>query len=331
MWREIKVGTAACRDALLGFFSSPFFFILLGCGFIVASYTLLTQTGPCDKNLTAVSCLKLSQLNLAFGLLAVLLGAGLLIYGTALQATREGQITGIKQVYDELKLFFASPMFFILLGALFIYCALVLLDETHTGFVFILAVLGIAMILFGTGSQAVLSGELPPAAVGKISVGIAGGAAALAAIFGYGIVYLESGIQDFFKRTVDYGFLELTTAGTANQTVDLDDHIVGATTIEGRPLHLWKQTNRLQIMVPRYSQRGSSTIAVFIRGPRIPPNSPPSTYTVNWETVLPSPTAANERVYIAYQNLAASLAPAATLQVDEAGKPLPSVTIPPPR
>jgi hypothetical protein len=331
MWRGIKVGAVALRDALTEFFSGPFFFILLGCTFIGASYILLTQTGPCGKDLAAMSCLKLSQLNLAFGLLAALLGAGLLIYGTALQATRQGQIAGIKQVYDELKLFFASPMFFILLGALFIYCALILLDETHTGFVFILAVLGIAMILFGTGSQAVLSGELPPAAVGKISVGIAGGAAALAAIFGYGIVYLESGIQEFFKRTVDYGFVELTTAGTANQTVDLDEHIVSATTIEGRPLHLWKQTNRMQIMVPRYSQHHTSTIAVSIRGPRIPANSPPTTYTVNWESVSPSATAANERIYIAHQNLTASLAPTATLLVDEAGKPLPSVTIPPPR
>ena len=78
------------------------------------------------------------------------LPAMLLIYGTALHAVHEGQISGLKPVYDEVKSFFASPFFFILLGALFLYCALVLLDETHSSYVFIPTVLGLAMILFDT-------------------------------------------------------------------------------------------------------------------------------------------------------------------------------------
>jgi len=331
MWRGIRLGAAALRDGLAGFFSSPFFFILLGCLFIASSYRLLTQTGPCDDHMPGLACLELSQLNLGFGLLAILLGVGLMIYGTSLHAVHQGQINGIKQVYDEIKLFFASPMFFILLGGFFLYCGLILLDATHTGFVFILAVLGIAMILYGTGSQAFASGDVPQPTSGRISLGIAGGAAALAAIFGWGIVYLETGIQAFFKRTVDYGFFELTTVGTANQTIDLDEHIVSATTIDGRPLHLWKQTNRVQIMIPRYSQSGASTIAVLVRGPRFHTNSPATTYTVNWDTVLPVTTSANERLYIAHQNLTASLAPTATLLVDEAGRTLPSLTIPAPQ
>jgi hypothetical protein len=327
----IKIAAATVRDVMVGLFSSPFFFMLLGSAFIVASYAVLTKVGRCGQRVLEFSCLQLSQLNLIFGLLATLLGAALLIYGMALHATQQEQVSGVKQVYDEIKSFFGSPVFFIALGTLFLYCALVLLDETHSGFVFILAVLGIAMILFGTGSQGIVSGELPQGTAGKLSVGIAGGAAALAAIFGFGIVHLEPGIQDFFKRTIDYGFLELTTVGTANQTLDLDEQIVNASTADGRPLHLWKQTGRMQIMVPRYSRQGAASVVVIIRGPRIPPNSPPMTYTVDWQGVQPLTTSGNERIYIARQSMTSPLAPATSLQVDESGQTLPPVTIPPPQ
>jgi hypothetical protein len=174
MWQAVKGGVAAVCGAIAAFFSTPFFFVLLGCSFIAASYLVLTKVSPCE-HLVEMACLEYSQLNLAFGLLAALLGAVLLIYGTALHATHEGQISGVKQVYDEIKSFFGSPVFFILFGTFFLYCALVLLDETHSGFVFILAVLGIAMILFGTGSQAVASGNMNEATSGTFSVGIAGG------------------------------------------------------------------------------------------------------------------------------------------------------------
>jgi hypothetical protein len=141
---------------------------------------------------------------------------------------------------------------------------------------------------------------------------------------------LEAGIQEFFKRTVDYGFIELTTAGTANQTLDLEEQSVSATTADGRPLHIWKQTGRMQIMVPRYSRLGESTIVVVIKGPRIPPNSPPATYTINWESVRPT-TSGNERIYIARQSMITPPAPTSTLLVDDAGRTLPGVTIPPPQ
>jgi len=278
-----------------------------------------------------MACLEFSQLNLAFGLLAALFGSVLLIYGTALHATHQGQITSVKQVYDEIKSFFGSPIFFILFGTFFLYCALVLLNETHSSFIFILAVLGLAVVLFGTGSHAVASGNLSQPTSGTFSVGIAGGAAALAAIFGFGIVYLEAGIQEFFKRTVDYGFFELTTTGTANQTLDLDEQSVSASTADGRPLHLWKQTGRMQIMVPRYSGQGESSIVLTIKGPRIQASSPPTTYTINWESVRPLATAGNERIYVARQSMTTPLAPTATLLVDDVGRPLPSITIPPPQ
>jgi len=123
----------------------------------------------------------------------------------------------------------------------------------------------------------------------------------------------------------------LTTTGTANQTLDLDEQSVSASTADGRPLHLWKQTGRMQIMVPRYSGQGESSIVLTIKGPRIQASSPPTTYTINWESVRPLATAGNERIYVARQSMTTPLAPTATLLVDDVGRPLPSITIPPPQ
>jgi hypothetical protein len=329
----IMTAAATVRDALTRFLSSPFFFCVLGCGFMAASYRLLTQVGPCAEQQQSqqTSCLQLSQLNLAFGLMTVVLGVGLLIYGVALHATHQGQISSVKAVYNQIKLFFSSPIFFIMLGSFFIYCGLILLDQTHSGFVFILAVLGIAMILFGTGSQAMASGSLPDTGSTKVSVGIAGGAAALAAIFGYGIVYQETGIQNFFRRSVDYGYLELTTHGTSNQTVDFESQSISASTADGRPLPLWKQTGLMQIMVPLYSRQDKTTVVLTIKGSQLASNLPPIKFDVDWQKLKPLSAFGNDLIYIDQQKLTMPLAPTASLQVNDNGQPLPAVALPPPQ
>ena len=126
----------------------PFFFELFGACFLYASFRLLTF----EPQL---------QTYLAFGVLCSVTGIALLIYGTALHAMQLGQLSSIKPVYDELKAFFSSPMFFILYGSFLLYAGLALLDYTHSAFVFILSILGVAMILFGTGSAAVVAAETP--------------------------------------------------------------------------------------------------------------------------------------------------------------------------
>jgi hypothetical protein len=80
-------------------------------------------------------------------------------------------------------------------------------------------------------------------------------------------VYLSEGIQGFFKRSVDYGFLELTTRDSPSPNLDLEQHFVAASLSDGRPLHLWKTASELQIMVPRYARHAVSHVFVTIKGP----------------------------------------------------------------
>jgi hypothetical protein len=312
------------RERAKGFFSGPYFFIVLGCGFLYASYALLTKIGPCGVGESKL-CLQLSQVHLAFGLVLALLSIALLLYGGALHAAQSGQLSDIGQVYNEVKSFFASPIFFILLGAFLIYCALTLLDTTHPGFVFILAILGISMMLFGTGSQAAASGQLP--ATGHLKIGIAGGAAALAAVFGYGTVLLSPGIQGFFKRTLDYGFLELTTSGSRSPNFDLDLHTVTATSPDGRPLHILKQTSSLQIMVPIYSHHRDSTVFVSVKGPFVPDGTPAATYSIDWSNVSPVSASAIEEIYVSRQQFNLPFPPSPSQ--DDQRRPVSGVTITP--
>lgn len=243
------------KDSVKAFFAvsgrilTPVLFMAVGLLFLYASFSLVTASSPPMSSL-ALNPPPLSSL--VFGCLFGILGVAFVTYAAALYAISLGQLTSLKQVYDEIKSFFLSPLFFLLFGVLFLYSAFLLLDQTHSAFTFILAILGIALILFGTGSHAVASANLPVDAAAKINVGIAGGAAALAAIFGYGTMFLETGIQGFFKRSVDYGFLELSTRGSPIPTLDLENSFVSASFADGRPLHIWKRTSEVQIMVPRY-------------------------------------------------------------------------------
>jgi hypothetical protein len=289
----------------------PIFFELLGASFLYTSFRLLTL----EPQL---------QTYLAFGLLCSVAGITLLIYGMALHAVQLGELSSIKPVYDELKTFFSSPVFFILYGSFLLYAGLGLLDYTHSAFVFILSILGVAMILFGTGSQAVAAAEIPYPTAGKINIAIAGGAATLAAIFGYGTVALSDGIQGFFKRSVDYGFLELTTRDSPSPNLDLEQHFVTASLSDGRPLHFWKTTSELQIMVPRYARNAMSHVYVTIKGPRdstVPSSSvPPEPYEISWQEVTAEPIFANEKIYI--KRLKFKLPPTQTTQTDEKGRPI---------
>jgi hypothetical protein len=288
----------------------PFFFELLGACFVYTSFQLLTL----EPQL---------QTYLAFGILCSVIGIALLIYGMALHAVQLGQINSIRPVYDELKRFFSSPLFFILYGSFLLYAGLALLDYTHSAFVFILSILGVAMVLFGSGSQAVAAAEIPYPTAGKINVAIAGGAAALAAIFGYGTVYLSEGIQGFFKRSVDYGFLELTTRDSPSPNLDLEQHFVAASLSDGRPLHFWKTTSELQIMVPRYERHAVSHVLVTIKGPQVSVGSssrtPPEPYEISWQEVTAEPIFANEKIYI--KRLKFKLPSTQTTQTDESGQP----------
>lgn len=152
-------------------------------------------------------------------------------------------------VYSEVKAFFQSGVFYILLGCLFLVAAWVALRDTHSVFVFLLAILGVAILLFGTGTQA--AGD---ATTGNMKIAMAGGAGVLAAVFGFGVISYNSEIPRVFKRTVDYGILQFSNGSGTKATTNFDKFIVSAEMPGGRLLHLWKSSHLIHIMVPIFPE-----------------------------------------------------------------------------
>src|SRR5262245_37293119 len=84
--------------------------------------------------------------------------------------------------YQEFKNFFSTGLFYIVLGIGFLWISFQNL-ESHPAFIFLLVILGVAIVLYGTGTQATGSGN-----TGQMNIAIAGGAGVLAAFFGFGVM-----------------------------------------------------------------------------------------------------------------------------------------------
>jgi len=188
----------------------------------------------------------------------------------------------MERVFQEVKGFFASGVFYIVVGSAFLYVSyqISLANRAHTAFVFLLAVLGVALVLFGTGTQAAGSGT-----AGSVKVAIAGGAGVLAFVLGFGIVSYGKELGDVFKRSLDYGVLKLAIdpLSATSATTNLDDFEVHARS-GSEPLHLFNDNQVIEILVP-INETGASDVTVSLRAKPGTPELRPTaelSYLISW-------------------------------------------------
>ena len=222
-------------DRLKEFFSSGLFSIVLGTLFLIASYLQHLA----DKAISA------------FVILFGLMGVVLFIYGILIQTAGAGGF------YDEIKKFSTSGFFYIALGGVFLWLSHLQIGthSSHPTFMFLLAILGVAIVLYGTGTQAAGEGK-----TGKINVAIAGGAGVLALVLGYGVVEYNPKIQQVFSSSKYYVVVKLVPDKT---DAKLKDYIVRARRPDGEPLHLWKRDHQVQILVPVSNTDQKTELAVL--------------------------------------------------------------------
>jgi hypothetical protein len=105
---------------------------------------------------------------------------------------------------SRLERFCSSGVFFILLGGLLLLAAYFgLVGGVHSSFSFVLVVLGMATLLYGTGTQG--AGRLESAtAAAKYNVAIAGGAGVLALAIGFGMIEYGPQMQRAFGVETRY-------------------------------------------------------------------------------------------------------------------------------
>jgi hypothetical protein len=142
--------------------------------------------------------------------------------------------------------FLSSGTFFVALGLLLLLAAYVGLSfGVHTSFSFVLVVLGVAILLYGTGTQGI--GKLDSdVAKGRYSVAIAGGAGVLAMAIGFGMIEKGRDIQTVFDLETRHVKVKLIPSGG-----DFSRYWVQFT-VDGVPIPSANQGDSISFLMPYY-------------------------------------------------------------------------------
>lgn len=158
--------------------------------------------------------------------------------------------SGFDTFFRRLNDICSSGIFFILLGlGLLFFAWLGLTVGIHTSFSFVLVVLGIAVMLFGTGTQGM--GRLSSAeAASRYTISIAGGAGILAIAIGYGMVVLGPRIQEVFELQTHYAWVELR-GDDPRCSLGINKYWAEFSA-DGQPLAYKSQKGQLFVLLPYY-------------------------------------------------------------------------------
>ncbi|KNG95511.1 hypothetical protein [Pseudaestuariivita atlantica] len=152
--------------------------------------------------------------------------------------------------------FFSSGVFFIILGGIFLYFSVVLQGGTHSSFTFVFVVLGIAILLYGTGTQG--TGALESdTATWKLKGSIAGGAGVLALLAGYLFVEKHPEIRKAFEPQRQYVKIVTNLSDrTAGTIKDLDvKNLFLVANQHGRSVPVALEDGRFVLYLPYFTHK----------------------------------------------------------------------------
>lgn len=145
---------------------------------------------------------------------------------------------------DGVPRFFASGLFFMIVGTVFLIVAAKTMGPTHSMFSFVLVVVGIAILLFGTGTQS--AGEFAsPAEAANYKVKIAGGAGAIAIIVALGIVFYGPKMKSAFQ--IEKKYFVVKVQPLSGNTFE---NYLAQFSIEGMPVPSMQRGNFMMVYVP---------------------------------------------------------------------------------
>ena len=150
--------------------------------------------------------------------------------------------------------FLSSGVFFMIVGAVALLAAFLTMGTTHASFTFVLVVVGVAILLYGTGTQGAgnfetVAGEM------KYKIGVAGGAGILAFAVGIGIVEKSADIRDAFQIEKKYARLIFRDEGDG--VGKLTDY-VPEIYVNGLPVPSQRDGESIVALIPFLGQSGRS-------------------------------------------------------------------------
>lgn len=205
---------------------------------------------------------------------------------------------------------FQSGAFYFFVGIAFLATAFLgQRAEINSSLTFIVALLGIAILLYGTGSQATLgmgqgSQALDPDKIGLflkdklkepdkspeissdlikiasqpasssayVNFAVAGGAAALTAFFGWGITSRSEAIQNVFRDHTRYDLVRIDT----KPTYDITPFKIEARLEDGRSIYMRTFGNTLFVTVPELVTKRKPRLMIYFTKTTLPNPSRPS-------------------------------------------------------
>jgi hypothetical protein len=157
--------------------------------------------------------------------------------------------------WDRFVQFTNSGLFFMLVGVAFLLVAALTMYTSHSAFSFILVVIGVAIVLYGTGTQGVGQAE----AIGY-KVAIAGGAGIIAFCVGWGILEKSDKIKTVFQ--IEKKFVRVSLEGLEGA-----QHIanyVAAISINGVGIPVARHAESLEAFIPVTAIGLSETLILFL-------------------------------------------------------------------
>jgi hypothetical protein len=159
----------------------------------------------------------------------------------------EQQPASPRSAWDRFWQVATSGLFFMVVGCLFLLCAFLTMGgPTYSIFSFVLVVLGVGILLFGTGTQSM--GELvsDPHAP-KYKIAIAGGAGIVAFCVAYGIVEYYPKMKNAFEIEKKYMLVKVEPQADGTSTFD---NYVPEFTVDGMAIPTMRRGRFVLIYLP---------------------------------------------------------------------------------
>ncbi len=136
--------------------------------------------------------------------------------------------------------------FFIALGVAFLCIAGAYMGPEHSSYSFVTVVLGVGILLFGTGTQSV--GRFQ---TNRAAAAMAGGAGVLTFCVAFGMIYFQDRIQSAFEVQKKYFILRLEPHGDGSSTFA---NYMARVTMNGVDVPVMKRGNDFLVYVPYLEQ-----------------------------------------------------------------------------
>lgn len=156
--------------------------------------------------------------------------------------------------------FFGSGLFFMLVGGFILFLAFNTMSSTYAIFSFVLVVLGVAILLFGTGTQSMGEFDSDSTTAARYKLRLAGGAGALAFASASGIVAYSYKMKEAFQIERKYIVVQVKAKGDG--TSSFDGYAPPAFSISGSPIPVMRRGDYVIAYIPYVEHEKDKTRAI---------------------------------------------------------------------